>query len=521
MNWIVMGSKVFRLLLLLSVFSLQVQADNLGFTKSHPLLFGVDSDYPPLQYVDAEGIPHGNDVEFTQELMRRLNIPFTYSPNTWENIAGDVLNGRVDLGMMVFSPYRQNLTNYSQPVFRLYYQVVYRNTEKGQFNVRNLTSKSIAYMASRPITDTLTKVGAQLHVVKDLSMAMVNLSNGKYDAVICFRYQAKYLIERYKLENLETEDLALTPREYCFVSHNKELIDAINKELDAMDSEGVIRKFYSGVVSDFDSFEIPAWFWYALLALLFVILFAFIVIQHHHQKELRREMERAQESERLKTVFLGNVSHALRTPLNAIIGFSDVLSTTDVGLISPEEHAQMLKLINDNGRQLLYFINELLQLSDIESNSIQFNRSELQLAETMNEMAERVRPELKPGVTLEVEGDGGTVMADVKLMTMVTMHCLNNAVKHTSKGRIILAYRPEKNGLRIEVRDTGDGIPQTLRENLFSLLTNKHTYVQNEVPGLGLSICKAIVDRSHGRIGVEALPEGGTMLWHWVPVKVY
>ncbi len=161
-----------------------------------------------------------------------------------------------------------------------------------------------------------------------------------------------------------------------------------------------------------------------------------------------------------------------------------------------------------------------LQLSDIESNSLQFDRSVLQLDEVMKELADRVRPNLKPGVTLDIEGEGGTAVADVKYMTLVTMHCLENAVKYTDKGHITLAYRPERNGLRIEVRDTGVGIPEALRENLFSLLTNKHTYVQDEVPGLGLSICKAIVDRSGGRIGVEAMPEGGTMLWHWVPVKV-
>ena len=99
------------ILLIVICFALAGKADSFGFTKERPLVFGIDLDYAPLEYVDEEGVPSGYDVEFTKRLMNRLNIPFTYSPNTWENIAGDIMSGKVDLGMMVFSPYRQHLTN--------------------------------------------------------------------------------------------------------------------------------------------------------------------------------------------------------------------------------------------------------------------------------------------------------------------------------------------------------------------------------------------------------------------------
>ena len=130
------------------------------------MLFGIDMDYPPMEYVDSEGTPSGYDVEFTTELMHRLNIPFTFSPNTWENISGDILTGRVDLGMMVYSPYRKDSTNYSRAVFRLYYQIVYRQDDTSSFDVRNLVNKRVAYMSSRPIRDTLTRVGADLCEIK-------------------------------------------------------------------------------------------------------------------------------------------------------------------------------------------------------------------------------------------------------------------------------------------------------------------------------------------------------------------
>mgnify|MGYP002523656775 CR=1 FL=1 len=90
-------------ILLLLSFASSGKADNLGFTNGHPLVFGMDKDYAPLEYLDENREPMGYDLEFTKRLLARLNIPFTYAPNDWENISDDIMSGKVDLGMMVFS----------------------------------------------------------------------------------------------------------------------------------------------------------------------------------------------------------------------------------------------------------------------------------------------------------------------------------------------------------------------------------------------------------------------------------
>ena len=133
-----MKSKLYGLLLLLATLAFEVRADNLGYTKEHPLKFAIDLDYPPMEYVDEAGKPSGFDVEFTELLMDRLDIPFTYAPNTWEKVADDILNSRVDLGMMVYSPYRKNITNYSKAVFRLYYQMVCRKGDENKEGLRDV-----------------------------------------------------------------------------------------------------------------------------------------------------------------------------------------------------------------------------------------------------------------------------------------------------------------------------------------------------------------------------------------------
>lgn len=520
-----MGWRALHILLFAVTIALQARGSGtLGYTKEKPLLFGIDIDYAPMEYVDDKGKPYGFDVEFTRRLMKRLNIPFTYSTNSWEAIAGDVLNGKVDLGMMVYSPYRKDLTNYSQAVFRLYYQIVYRTSDKGRYGLRDVGGKTIAMMKSRPIIDTLQKVGATPHLVSNLSSALRELSDGKYDAVICYRYQAQYLIETLGLGNLTAVDLALMPREYCYVSHNKQLIDSINKALDAMEAEGEIEDVYGDIKTAFGGLSIPNWVWYVFGLLVIAGLLAIIFLQRRSRALLKKEMERARKSEELKDIFLSNLSHSLRTPLNAIIGFSDLLLTLPKGEMSEEEQNNLLNLINANGLQLLHLIDELLSLSDIEGKSQLFDRQEADVEAEMAAYATDVRPLLRKGVELEVihPVGGMRAMLDKNLMRLVTMHLLDNACRHTTEGKVTLTYYVKNGGLYVEVKDTGCGLPDSLKENIFALLSDKNTYVQKETPGLGLSICKAVIDRSNGDIGArDNEADGrGTIVWFWSPVKV-
>ena len=515
-----MMKRLYALLLMLSLcwLTLPARADGLGYSKSHPLIIGIDLDYAPLEYVNADGMPCGLDVELTHELMRRMNIHYTYQPNTWENIKDDVMEGRVDLGMMVYSPYRKNILSYSRAIFRLYYQIVYRKDDKSRFDLRNLEGKEIAFMESRPVTDTLTKAGARLNVVTDLSQTLRELNSGRFDAVICFRFQARYHIEKYGLKNLATSDLTLTPREYCYVSLNPQLIDSINVYLEQMDAEGVVSGIYGGISSQFDSFEIPLWVYLLIAVIVIGFLSVNVAFQYSHQRRLRAEMERAQRSERLKNVFLGNVSHALRTPLNGIIGFSDVLLSADFDKAPLEERKKLLRLINQNGHQLLHFIDELLQLSNLESSEIELHLKPYNVADLIERFCDEVRPMLAHGVELRVKGGDFWLPIDPTFMRTLVVHLLRNSAQHTKQGFIEVEYSlgPDES-LSLQVTDTGEGLPKRLTDNIFTLLNDANTYIQNDTPGLGLSICKSIVDIFHGKIWAVSEPGHGTTIYTWVP----
>lgn len=580
----------FIYILLMLVFTLTVDADNLGFSAEKPLLLGIDKDYPPLEYLDEKGNPAGVDVELAKRLMKRLNIPMEFRPNSWGAIAGDVLQGRVDLAMMVYSPYRKDTINYSKAVMRLYYQILTRKSERRNYGLRDVGGLEIALMQSRPVVDTLRKSGAKVVITYNLSKTIQELAAGEYDAVICYRYQAKYMIDKYKLTNLEAEDLTLTPREYCYVSQNKQLIDAINSELEKMDEEGVIDEVYVNVATHMDGLVIPRWVWYALAAAAGVLMLVIIILQMKNQRQLKRALKMAQESENrakmneeiaksneikakanevkakeaetiarqneekakvneekakaneekankaaeaarkseeLKDIFLGNMSHSLRTPLNAIIGFSDLLMSMEDDALPREERDNLLQLINKNGLDLLHMVNELLSLSDIEGQSQLFQREVTDVDYEMGQFAAEIRPQLNEGVTLVVEEpvEGMRALLDKKLLKVVTMHLLENAMQHTTEGKITLTYYVKEGGMYVEVKDTGCGLPEKYKENLFALLSDKNTYTHDENqenPGLGLSVCKAIMDRCNGKIGARDNTEDGrgTIFWYWSPAEI-
>ena len=402
--------------------------------------------------------------------------------------------------------------------------MITRKGDQKLYGLRNINGKEIAFMESRPIKDTLSKAGAKVVLVKDLKRATYELARGKYDAVVCFRYQAKHLMTNAQLDNLESQDLTLMPREYCYVSHDKNLINAINIELDKMEADGVIEKVYSNVRTQFGGMKIPLWVWYVIALVIIASLLTVIYIQSRNKKKLRAEMLRAQKSEELKDIFLSNLSHSLRTPLNAIIGFSDLMLSAPQGEIHEEERHQLLERINTNGLQLLHLINELLSLSDIEGKTQLFNRTVTDIDYEMSQYASEIRQQLSKNVLLEVNEPLGGMRAllDAKLLRLITMHLLDNALQHTEEGKITLSYYAKEDGLYVEVRDTGTGLPDALKENIFTLLSDKHTYLQEETPGLGLSICKAILDRSNGKIGMRdnEIDGKGTIFWFWSGVKI-
>ncbi|MDE6216104.1 response regulator [Bacteroides sp.] len=226
--------------------------------------------------------------------------------------------------------------------------------------------------------------------------------------------------------------------------------------------------------------------------------------------------EKAQESERLKSAFLANMSHEIRTPLNAIVGFSSLLTATE----DESERQEFVNIIETNNQLLLQLISDILDLSKIEANTMEFNYQYVDLNQLAKEVEKTVESKVKPGVSLRFVPGLPVCYAQTEQnrLSQVLINLLVNATKFTEKGEIVFGYEVRENELYFYVKDTGVGISQENQKKIFERFTKLNSFVQGT--GLGLSICKNIISRMKGRIGVESEGEGkGCTFWFTIPYK--
>lgn len=258
--------------------------------------------------------------------------------------------------------------------------------------------------------------------------------------------------------------------------------------------------------------------------LLLVIVVGFCVLRNYYRLLLRKEVDRARRSEHLKTVFLANVSHALRNPLNNIISKSNDLLTTGVENTKPNQLTDSLAQINKDGNQLMYFISQLLELSNFESGLQTFTLIEVNLAELMASYRREAQRDVAPNVAVYVRSKlsphcKGTL--DTNLMYQLMMHLLQNAIRHTTEGSISIVYEAERDGLQVSITDTGDGVPQKFHGNISNVLQGDESLnMFNKNSGLGLSICKAIVDGMNGEISLKSEEGKGTTVTVYFPCRL-
>lgn len=233
-------------------------------------------------------------------------------------------------------------------------------------------------------------------------------------------------------------------------------------------------------------------------------------------QDIQEQMEREEqlilakkmaENAELKQSFLNNMSHEIRTPLNAIVGFTNLLLSEEAEDFEPEERANMLDIVNHNNALLLKLINDVLEISRLDSGDMSFEIEECELADIVKEVYLTFQPVMKASLRfcLELDEDGPIpVSIDRMRFIQVLSNFLNNANKFTCTGEVTLGCRvdSERNSVSVYVKDTGKGIEEKELLMIFDRFYKTDEFEQGS--GLGLSICKIIIERLQGRIEVES-----------------
>ena len=254
------------------------------------------------------------------------------------------------------------------------------------------------------------------------------------------------------------------------------------------------------------------------------IAVCFFLMRRYYLRLLHYEVERARRSEHIKTVFLANVSHALRNPLHSIITTSDEALSTGVDDMKPQQITDAFTQISKDSNQLMYFISELIELSNIESNVMTFTLIEVNMAELMQSYRREAQRDAAEGVSVVVRSSlsphcKGTL--DTTLMYQLMKHLLQGAVRHTTEGTITIKYEHERQGLRVTISDTGTGMSPESQSVAASVLNGSESLnLFNATSGLGLSISKSIVDSLGGEMSLDSTPGKGTTVSVYFPCKL-
>ena len=246
------------------------------------------------------------------------------------------------------------------------------------------------------------------------------------------------------------------------------------------------------------------------------------------QDRLKYESMRSEDSGKLKSIFLANMTHEIRTPLNAIVGFSDLLQVID----DPNERKEFIRIIRNNCDMLMRLINDIIEASNMNQGSLAIETEEVDFAIVFNDICQILAQRIEePGVEFIIDNPYASFVTriDKGRLQQVITNFTTNAVKYTHQGHIKVGYRKEENvrtdngekssGIYMYCEDTGSGIPIDKQSTVFDRFVKLNDFVQGT--GLGLSICKSIAERCGGKVGVDSEGEGkGSTFWIWIPCDI-
>jgi signal transduction histidine kinase len=234
------------------------------------------------------------------------------------------------------------------------------------------------------------------------------------------------------------------------------------------------------------------------------------------EEALVQARNRAEESDRLKSAFIANMSHEIRTPLNAIVGFTSVLPDID----NEEERKSLLDLIHENTQKLLHIVDDVVNISKIESGQEQLVMTTFDLNTTLAEAMAAFADKLNPNVELNIAfaQDALSITTDMVRLSTIAKHLISNAMKFTQQGSIVVGYdNPVDGRVCIWVRDTGKGIAEENLERIFERFFKVDEFVPGA--GLGLSLCRVMASSLGGNVTVESKLGEGSIFRVDIPIK--
>lgn len=509
---------------------------------------GVYNNKPKI-FIKKNGVPDGIFISVINYVAKNENLKIEYVQGNWGQLKNMLENGEIDiLPDMAFSSERDSLYSLNKlPVIGSWLEVF--STKKNPINsILDLQGKKIGVLSGSMQSEYLDEVVKQDFNLTFKTIPFVDyessadaLKNGTIDIIVADRF---FYFSDYFYKEIVSTGIIFRPADLFFAftkNKNPELIKLVDKNLSILknkkDSE-YYDSLHRLLDKDYNR-SIPIylkWTFFIVLAFSAISLFFAILLKKRVElktKELKLKnidllnaIEKAKESDHLKTVFLQNMSHEIRTPMNGILGFLDLLKTSNLDNLKRDKYIDVIKISSE---RLLDTINDIIELSKIESGLIAVNYSNVDVVKTLKEYCDFFKYKAnEKGLTInciqQIDENGAIIKTDSYLLESIFKNLINNAIKFTDSGSIEIGNYLEGENLVFYVKDTGAGIPSNRIEAIFDRFVQSELNITrpHEGSGLGLSIVKSYIEMLNGKIWVNSEMEKGSTFFFSIPyIPVY
>lgn len=513
-----------------------------SWLQQHPnIKIAVSTTFPPFQFSDNDQNPVGISIDILHLLEENINYNFekVYYDN-WKNILNAGKTKQVDVILEIQETIdRKNYFHFTKPFISIPHVIIMRKNTVNHISIDELENLQIGLVNNYAVQEYIKEFYPELDLYplpNDLTCLRA-LSNQKIDAVITQQGYASYEIHKEVLTNLQIVGNIGYDNELGFAVRKDwtmltRILDKGLARIKLKDKNEIIHKWIPIHPSPFWQSN---YFWgIALLVLVGLILFFTMV--YLWNKTLRKRVaiktyqltklkEKAEESNRLKSSFLANMSHEIRTPMNAIQGFSELIITDK---LSQEQKERYSEIISKNCDSLSKLIDEILDLSQIESGLITIENQEFELINCVEEVIYSNSINIPKDKNIQIifsnqlKQDSLLINTDPLRFKQILNNLLSNAIKFTNQGNVtITGSISDINELQICVQDHGIGIEKSALNTIF----DRFRKIENDATvlyrgsGLGLNICKKLLGLMDGKIWVKSTIGMGSSFYFTLPIK--